>query len=69
MHKWSVAEILCSSEIFIKYFSDEDSGVIISITFLNAQMENASNCEGKRRWLQWKMRAIVARKRGNRRDF
>ena len=41
MHKWSVVEILCSSEIFIKYFSDEDSGVIISITFLNAQMENA----------------------------
>lgn len=41
MHKWSVAEILCSSEIFIKYFSDEDSSVIISITFLNAQMENA----------------------------
>ena len=40
MYKWSADEILCSSEIFIKYFSDEDSGVIISITFLNAQIEN-----------------------------
>ena len=41
MHKWSANEILCSSEIFIKYFSDEVSGVIISITFLNVRIENA----------------------------
>ena len=39
MYKWSVAEILCSSEIFIKYFSRSEED--FEANFLNAQMENA----------------------------